>query len=147
MSEPTAPSSASQPPRWFRRHPKSALFLFTAALVLLMLLAFEFYLEVREPSHPPGKVPISNRYIRLKELKPLMDITDTPTDEYLSGTDSLVKRPYRFRCDQHAFIMPSMVHERADATIVFLGGSTTECIYVSEDADLRTARRFGKIEG
>lgn len=133
MTQQTAPSAQPQPPRWFRRHPKKALVLFTLTLVLLMLFGFEVFLRLRAPSHPPGKIPNSARYIRLKEHKPLMDVTDTPTDEYLAGTDSLVKKPYRFRADQHAFIMPSMVHEQADATIVFLGGSTTECIYVTED--------------
>jgi lysophospholipase L1-like esterase len=35
--------------------------------------------------------------------------------------------------DRQGFIMPSRVHDRPDLTIVFLGGSTTECVYVDED--------------
>lgn len=38
----------------------------------------------------------------------------------------------RLRTDRRSYILPSVVHDAADATIVFLGGSTTECIAVAE---------------
>jgi lysophospholipase L1-like esterase len=35
--------------------------------------------------------------------------------------------------DRQGFIMPSKIHDHPDLTLVFLGGSTTECTYVDED--------------
>ena len=138
MSEPKAnadPADRTPPDqsRWFRRHPRAALLLFTLVLVLGLLMGVDALLGLKDPSQSPDKVPISTRSIRLKEHKPLMDITARPSDEYMKTVDGLVQKACRFRADANAFVMPSMVHERADATIVFLGGSTTECIYVDEE--------------
>ncbi len=145
QSTPDAAPSASQPsdrPRWFRRHPRAALLLFTLVLVLGLLKGADALLGLKDPNKEPDKVPISTRSIRLKEHKPLMDITARPSDEYMKTVDGLVQKAYRFRADENAFVMPSMVHQRADATIVFLGGSTTECIYVDEE--LRFAYLAGR---
>ena len=43
------------------------------------------------------------------------------------------QKPYVLRVDRQGFIMPSKIHDHPDLTIAFLGGSTTECIYVDED--------------
>jgi len=48
-------------------------------------------------------------------------------------SDGLVQKPYRLRVDRQGFIMPAKIHDRPDLSIVFLGGSTTECVYVDED--------------
>ena len=62
----------------------------------------------------------TNRFIRLKEHRPSF-----------SGVISLNKR--LFRTDENGFIMPSRIHDEPDLSIVFLGGSTTECKAVRED--------------
>jgi len=38
----------------------------------------------------------------------------------------------RFRTDTRSYILPSFQYEKPDATIAFLGGSTTECVAVQE---------------
>ena len=48
-------------------------------------------------------------------------------------SDSLAQKPYVLRVDRQGFIMPSKIHDHPDLTIAFLGGSTTECIYVDEN--------------
>ena len=56
-------------------------------------------------------------------------------------SDGLAQKPYVVRVDRQGFIMPSKVHDHPDLTIAFLGGSTTECIYVDE------ATRFPYLAG
>lgn len=40
----------------------------------------------------------------------------------------------RFRTDDRSYVIPSRRHEKPDATVLFLGGSTTECEVVREEA-------------
>ena len=49
-------------------------------------------------------------------------------------SDSLEQKPYVVRVDRQGFIMPAKIHSHPDLTVAFLGGSTTECIYVDEEA-------------
>lgn len=57
----------------------------------------------------------------------------TPNDKYLSTTDGLNKKSFRFKIDADGYVYPSQIHKKADNTILFLGGSTTECRYVDEE--------------
>jgi lysophospholipase L1-like esterase len=63
----------------------------------------------------------TDRFIRLKEFKPCFS--------GFLGSD----RQILFHTDENGFIMPSRIHEKADLSIVFLGGSTTECKAVNEE--------------
>ncbi len=58
-----------------------------------------------------------------------------PDNKYMEGTDSLEQKEYRFFIDQDGFIEPtnSDIYSKPDLKIAFLGGSTTECIYVDEE--------------
>ena len=47
--------------------------------------------------------------------------------------DTLVAKKYLLRIDNDGFIVPSKKYANPDMSIVFLGGSTTECRYVAED--------------
>ena len=76
-------------PRWFRRHPRAALLLFTLVLLLGLLMGADALLGLKDPNQSPDKVPISARSIRLKEHRPLMDITARPSDEYMKTVDGL----------------------------------------------------------
>ncbi len=42
-------------------------------------------------------------------------------------------RIYRLAIDGHGFIMPGALHQDPDVTLVFLGGSTTECLMMEDD--------------
>ena len=73
------------------------------------------------------------RYIKLREFPPGYADILLPPKEALTVSDTLVRRDYLIRVDDHGFIMPSKVHEHPDLVLAFLGGSTTECIYDDEN--------------
>ncbi len=74
------------------------------------------------------------RSIRLRELTPELNIQVPITDTYLSHTSGLNKKSAKIRVDKNGFIVPSRIHNNPDRTIVFLGGSTTECLFVEEES-------------
>lgn len=88
-----------------------------------------------------GEENQSVRHIRLKENTPLQDKMLSPSDDKIALSDSLVNKPYSFKIDQNGFIFPSITHQPADKVIAFIGGSTTECMYVDED------KRFPALTG
>ncbi|NHZ86242.1 MAG: hypothetical protein GWP19_10225, partial [Planctomycetia bacterium] len=49
------------------------------------------------------------------------------------NTDNLIDQDYPFRVDNDGFILPRNNYDNPDHKIVFLGGSTTECMYVTEN--------------
>lgn len=73
----------------------------------------------------------NERYIRLSEFKPLIDIYVSPSSEIQQEYN--FEREYRFRTDAEGFIIPSKIYSNPDKIIVFLGGSTTECTLVNEE--------------
>lgn len=85
------------------------------------------------------KLPVQYRYtgterfIRLREHVPLTDWSYFLTDINHADTDSLPQRVYELSVDDNGFIMPSKRHLDPDIEVVFLGGSTTECIYIDEN--------------
>jgi hypothetical protein len=81
------------------------------------------------------------RAIKLREFNPLYQDILVPDGNAMRMSDSLAKKEYVLRVDRQGFIMPSKIHDRPDLTIVFLGGSTTECVYVGE------ANRFPYLVG
>ena len=79
--------------------------------------------------HPTG----IQRSIKLREFNPLYRDVLVPSQEAMRMSDGLVQKPYVLRVDRQGFIMPAKIHDHPDLTIAFLGGSTTECVYVDED--------------
>lgn len=114
--------------------------LITASVALFGSLALaEFLLERVAVEKPRIFTPA--RSIRLKEHWPRTDVIHRPSDDYLSNTEGLDAEDYRLRIDADGFIEPSLVHPEPDLEVFFLGGSTTECLYVRED------RRFPYLVG
>jgi lysophospholipase L1-like esterase len=60
----------------------------------------------------------------------------------MAGTDTLEQRPYRFETDSDGFIVPSRPNKTPDINVAFLGGSTTETLYV--DPDFRFPHLFSR---
>lgn len=56
--------------------------------------------------------------------------TDHIYSRSLAGSDDV---RLRLRTDERSYILPSVRYPDADATIVFFGGSTTECLAVQEE--------------
>jgi hypothetical protein len=137
---PRATSGAS----WFERNPRKTLAGLLAGALLLAVAATEAVLE-------RGMAPAApKRYARLREPPPGLDVLRVANRKEIERTyqtivDNLEEKPYRFRVDADGFIMPSAVHERPDLKLVFLGGSTTECMFVDEDS--RYAHRAGVLLG
>ena len=75
----------------------------------------------------------ATRFVRLREQYPFYDNNVIPSSDYLEKCDSLEKIPYSIRIDSDGYIKPSVVCKNPDLKIFFLGGSTTECLYVTEN--------------
>lgn len=76
------------------------------------------------------------RFIKLREFRPNQVTFDKPSRDYLSHIvpGSVERKDYRVETDQDGFIVgPDGHHDKPDVKIVFLGGSTTECLFVDED--------------
>jgi len=116
---------------WLERHPKKVLFLLIFLVVGSLALLTEKILAVKAQGlRHPG---VAKRYIKLREFEPLYADILKPGPEALRISDSLVSKGYVLRIDENGFIMPSKVHDAPDLTLAFLGGSTTECVYVDEE--------------
>jgi len=72
---------------------------------------------------------IPARDVQLREYPPNATLRFVPPPaRRLSG--DIVADIYPVRTDEHGFIEPGRVHRDPDVTIAFLGGSTTECLFV-----------------
>lgn len=114
----------------FLKHPKITLFAFSFLILIILVIGFEKYIawtniDTREKEG-------AERYVVLREKHPFSVRYDRPNIEVLKVTDSLRNKAYRLEIDEDGFIFPSRVHEKPDIRIFFLGGSSTECMYVDE---------------
>jgi carbamoyltransferase len=50
---------------------------------------------------------------------------------FFNNCDSYIDKKYHLKTDSNGFIQPSKLYEQADLDILFIGGSTTECMYVN----------------
>jgi lysophospholipase L1-like esterase len=116
---------------WLERNPKKII----GVIVLLAIGCLAVVTEKLLALKTHGRInPIGiKRSIKLREFNPLFRDVLVPNQDAMRMSDGLVQKPYVIRVDRQGFIMPSRIHDRPDLTIVFLGGSTTECVYVDED--------------
>jgi lysophospholipase L1-like esterase len=116
---------------WLERNPKKVIFLIVVLAIGGLAVASEKFLALKYQ----GRVnPVGiQRYIKLREFNPLYRNILIPNAAAMRMSDSLVQKPYVLRIDRQGFIMPSKIHPHPDLNIVFLGGSTTECVYVDEN--------------
>ena len=117
----------------FEKHPKTTLFIIFVVFSILFLLAIEKLAGTESAEQV--------RHIRLKENSPSQSRLITPDAEIIALSDGLTVKEYPFNIDEYGFLKPSLVHQNPDKTIVFLGGSTTESMFVDE------AKRFPALAG
>jgi lysophospholipase L1-like esterase len=129
---------------WFQRNPKKTLVAVTLVVILGIVFASEKFLEFNNRRHGIF-LEAESRYVRLKEYRPGSRLLMTFPRNYLPYTDNVFTKKYRFDIDKNGFIVPSKIYDRPDKVIVFLGGSTTECMFV--DPDHRFPYLVGKILG
>lgn len=136
---------------WFERNPKKTLLTVFGVFLVLALAVTEYFLA----KNLPEKVQTLKRSIRLKEHAPFVNGTHRASRKGLKKrygliVDNLEEKDYAFRTDEDGFIMPCKVHEEPDLSMIFLGGSTTECNFVEEDsrfpylAGVKLGEKLGK---
>ncbi len=132
------------PENWVQRNPKKTLVFFTVLLILVIAFAAEKYLAFTH--HRQGlllSAEAESRHIRLREYRPGSRLLLAFPRNHLPYTDNVFTKKYRLDIDKNGFIMPSQKYDHPDKVIVFLGGSTTECMFM--DADHRFPYLVGKI--
>jgi hypothetical protein len=118
----------------FQRHPKKTLVAVTLFFILVIVFGAEKILEFT--SRRQGMVleaEVERRYVRLKEFRPGTSLRLALPRNHLPYTDNVFTKQYRVEIDSNGFIAPSRIYERPDKVIVFLGGSSTECMFVDQD--------------
>lgn len=124
----------------FARHPVRWL----VGIVLVSFVAFvaagEFMLSQMDLAPELQPAP-KQRYIRLREWVPDTAFTEAPPQIRFLNPGGPVQQQYRIETDRHGFIKPTEVHADPEVKIVFVGGSTTETLFVSED------KRFPYLAG
>ncbi len=116
---------------WISQNPKKTGFLIIIIVLFISLFIVDrLILYIRPPELSKG--PETVRAIRLREHHPGLSKIINPTEHYLAKTDNLIDQDYSFRIDDNGFILPHNNYDDPVHKIVFIGGSTTECMYVSE---------------
>ena len=119
---------------WFQRHPKKTLTAVTLSFILVIVFAAEKCLEFNNRRHGILlEAEAERRYVRLKEFRPGARLLLSFPRNHLPYTDNVFTRQYRVDIDSNGFIAPSRNYDAPDKVIVFLGGSTTECMFVDQD--------------
>ena len=116
---------------WVQRNPKKTLALIIGVILLLNVFVAEKILQYYNHQHGVY-LETEPRYIRLKEYRPGTRLMLPFPRDYLPFTDHVFTKKYPLRIDRDGFIMPSRIYAPPDLSLVFLGGSTTECLFVDE---------------
>jgi len=117
---------------WFERNSKITILLIIFSILIIIVVAFEKFFEYQNRKNLIN-ADYHVRYIRLRESPPLMSTYTWPSKREMECSDTLEYKRYRFRVDRNGFIFPSEKYSKPDNTIVFLGGSTTECQFNQEE--------------
>jgi len=123
-----------QSDNWFQQNPKKTLAMVVLFFLLIMVVGAEQLLKFYH--HRQGIVlagETERRYIRLREYRPLTQMRLRFPTAHLRFTDNVFTKTYKLDIDANGFIKPSQKYAHPDLSLVFLGGSTTECMYVDED--------------
>ena len=118
---------------WFQRNPKKTLLLVVLTLLVLVVFGTERLLGFL--NHRRGIVleaETERRYIKLREPRPRRQMRPQFPKNYLPYTDNVFTKTYKVDIDENGFIEPSRKYAAPDLSIVFLGSSTTECMFMEE---------------
>jgi lysophospholipase L1-like esterase len=116
-----------------RRHPRLVLAVAVLLGMALLIGGAEAVLSLAEGDSIYQVSEYERRYIRLREYSPGTRAVLVPRASHLERAHTLERREYVLESDENGFIRPSAVHEAPDLTIVFLGGSTTECFHMDPE--------------
>ena len=117
---------------WISDNPKKTGLIITVIILLISLFIIDrLMLYIQPIKQHEGMETV--RAIRLREHHPGLNKIIHPDEYYLSLTDNLIAQDYPFRVGDNGFLLPHNDYKNPDIKIVFLGGSTTECMYVTEN--------------
>jgi hypothetical protein len=123
--------NASNRKNWLERNPKKVIVLIVLVAISGLAVVAEKILASR--NHDEINLAGIKRSIKLIEFNTLYRNILIPDASAMRMSDGLTQKPYVLRVDRQGFIMPAKIHDHPDLTIAFLGGSTTECVYVEEN--------------
>jgi hypothetical protein len=116
---------------WFNQNPIKTIVIAVFIMVVLITYGTEKILQYRNQGMG-FNYNLPHRAITLREYRPfLKEYFEAGNGEQHHGT--LVTNKNYLRIDNDGFIEPSKKYTNPDMSIVFLGGSTTECRYVAEN--------------
>ena len=120
----------------FERHPYITLSAILLGLIVLALAASEITLKPgagKDVVVSGDRPPSPYRYLVLREWQPSTSFFFGAPKELTANRSGKVRSTYAVDVDEFGFIEPSIIHKDPDVEIVFLGGSTTECLYVTPE--------------
>ena len=116
---------------WFQQNPRKTLV--GVVLVFLLVIGFGSERLLGFINHRRGIVleaETERRYVKLREPRPLRQMRLQFPKNHLAYTDNVFTQTYKVDIDENGFIKPSRKYADPDLSIVFLGGSTTECMFM-----------------
>lgn len=117
----------------FERHPKITLAIVLLVAAFGLATALEWILAPPADKTSPGEATSTVSPIRslmVREWLPNTRYSFRAPDARRNDPNGPVDDIYALEIDANGFIEPSIRHKDPDFEIVFLGGSTTECLYV-----------------
>lgn len=109
---------------------KSSLIVLIVTLVTIKAVDYSFG-SFRQGSSV-GLTQGQQRSILLREHNPNQSAVYIPSDGYMDDTDGLIQKEYRISIDANGFIENGNPKTDNSFVITFIGGSTTETLYVEE---------------
>jgi lysophospholipase L1-like esterase len=117
---------------WFQQNPKKTIALVVFFFLLIIVFGSEQLLKFI--SHRHGTfLETERRYVKLREYRPLTRMRLRFPKNHLKYTDNVFSKVYKIDVDANGFIKPSKKYDHPDLSLVFLGGSTTECMFMDEE--------------
>ncbi|MGE0610905.1 MAG: SGNH/GDSL hydrolase family protein [Hyphomicrobiales bacterium] len=125
-----------RPANRFERHPVLTALVLCGLLVLALLFVTESMLapDPAKAARPGATVSLhQHRGLIVREWQPNRRHRFGTPSARRTGSDEPVKDWYALDMDPSGFIEPSFIHDRPDLEIAFVGGSTTECLYMEPE--------------
>lgn len=121
------------PSNRFEKHARKALAVLWVSTLVAGVALLEWVLSpggVRYKANGLNPGPAPARHLVLREWRRNTDYEYLPTEARKHYAERGLPKTYQLATDSEGFIEPARRHQRPDVSIVFLGGSTTECVFV-----------------
>ena len=126
--------SRNRQDNWFQQNPRKTLFLVVLISLLLVVAGAETHLKSCTIARASSWKPRSSGDIsNCGNPGPWQQMRLRFPKNYLPYTDNAFPKIYRVDIDANGFIKPSQKYLHPDLALVFLGGSTTECMFMDEE--------------